>query len=48
MLKKYSSDNINDTKNALFFLSQAPTRHSLTFNLRKFNKMHGHFDFKTS
>ena len=25
---------MNGTKNALFFLSQAPTHHSFTFNLR--------------
>ena len=29
MLKKFPSD-----KNALFFLSRAPTHHSFTFNLR--------------
>ena len=34
MLKKFSSDKINDTKNALFSLLQAPTHHSFTFNLR--------------
>ena len=34
MLKKISSDEINGTKNALFFLSRAPTHHSFTFNLR--------------
>ena len=34
MLKKWPSDKINVTKNALFFLSQAPTHHSFTFNLR--------------
>ena len=34
MLKKSPSDKINDTKNALFFLSQVPTHHSFTFNLR--------------
>ena len=34
MLRKFPSDKIKDTKNALFFLSQAPTRHSFTFNLR--------------
>ena len=34
MLKKIPSDKINDTKNSLFFLSRAPTRHSFTFNLR--------------
>ena len=34
MLKKFPSDKINGTKNALFFLSQAQTHHSFTFNLR--------------
>ena len=34
MLKKFPSDKINGIKNALFFLSQAPTHHSFTFNLR--------------
>ena len=34
MLKKCSSDKINVTKNALFFLSKAPTHHSFTFNLQ--------------
>ena len=34
MLNKIPSDKINGTKNALFFLSRAPTHHSLTFNLR--------------
>ena len=34
MLKKILSDKINGTKNFLFFLSQAPTHHSFTFNLR--------------
>ena len=34
MLKKYPSDKIKGTKNALFFLSRAPTHHSFTFNLR--------------
>ena len=33
MLKKIPSDKINGTKNALFFLSRAPTHHSFTFNL---------------
>ena len=33
MLKKFPSDKINGTKNALFFLSRAPTHHSFTFNL---------------
>ena len=32
--KKILSDKINGTKNALFFLWRAPTRHSVTFNLR--------------
>ena len=34
MLKKFRLDKINGTKNALFFLLQAPTHHSFTFNLR--------------
>ena len=34
MLKKFPSDKINGTKNALFFLSRAPTHQSFTFNLR--------------
>ena len=33
MLKKFHSDKTNGTKAALFFLSQAPTHHSFTFNL---------------
>ena len=33
MLKKYPWDKISGTKNALFFLSQAPAYHSFTFNL---------------
>ena len=32
MLKKFPSDKISVTKNALFFLSQAPTHHRFTFN----------------
>ena len=32
MLKKFPSDKINGTKNALFFLSRGPTYHSFTFN----------------
>ena len=34
MLQKFSSDKINGTKNALFFLSRAPAHNSFTFNLR--------------
>ena len=34
MLKTFPSDKINGTKNALFFLLQAPTFHSFTFDLR--------------
>ena len=34
MLKKFPSDKTNGTKNALFFISRAPTHHSFTFNLR--------------
>ena len=32
MLKTFLLDKINVTKNALFFLSQASTHHSFTFN----------------
>ena len=34
MLKKFPSEKINGTKNALFFLSRVPIHHSFTFNLR--------------
>ena len=34
MLKKFPSDKINVTKNALFFLSQVAADHSFTFNLQ--------------
>ena len=34
MLKKIPSDKINSTKNALFFLSQAPNHHSFAINLQ--------------
>ena len=34
MLKKFSSNKINGTKNALSFLSRAPTHHSFTFIFR--------------
>ena len=34
MLKKFPSEKINGTKNALFLLSRAPTHHSFIFNLR--------------
>ena len=33
ILKKFPSDKINGTKNALLFLSRAATHHSFTFNL---------------
>ena len=33
ILEKFPSDKINGTKNALFFLSRAPTHHSFTFSL---------------
>ena len=39
MLKKFPSDKINVTKDALFFLSQAPTHHSFTFNLQFLYKL---------
>ena len=34
MLKKIPSHKTNGTKNALLFLSRAPTHHSFTFNFR--------------
>ena len=33
-VEKILSDKINGTKNPLFFLLQAPTHHSFTFNLQ--------------
>ena len=33
-MKKIPSGKLNGTKNALFFLSRAPTNHSFTFNLK--------------
>ena len=33
MLKKFPSDEINGTKNALFFLSRAPAHHKYTLNV---------------
>ena len=39
MLKKFPSDKINGTKNALCFISRATTRHTFTFNLRFLNEM---------
>ena len=33
-VKKIPSDKISSTKNALSFLSRAPSHHSFTFNLR--------------
>ena len=39
MLKKIPSDKMNGIKNALFFLSRAPTHHSFTFNLRFFYEL---------
>ena len=34
ILRNFSSGKIKSTKNALFFLSRAPTHHTFTFNLR--------------
>ena len=34
MLQIFLLDKISNTKSALFFLSRAPTHHSLTFNLQ--------------
>ena len=39
MLKKFPSDKITGTKNALFFISRAPTHYSFTFNLRFFYEL---------
>ena len=39
MLKKIPLDKINGTKNALFFLSRAPTHDSFNFNLRFLNEL---------
>ena len=39
MLRKFASDKINFTKNALFFLSQAQIHHSFPFNLRLLYKL---------
>ena len=33
MLKKFPSDKVTGTKNALFILSRAPTYHRFTFSL---------------
>ena len=33
MLKRFPSDKINCTKDALFFLSRNPVHHSFTFSL---------------
>ena len=50
MLKKIPSDKTNSTKNALLFLSQAPTHHSFAFYLwflcevLLFDKNYGHFN----
>ena len=39
MLKYFPSDKIKGTKNALFFLSRAPTHHNFAFNLRFLYKL---------
>ena len=39
MLKKFPSDKIKGTKNALFFLSRAPIHHNFTSNLRFLYKL---------
>ena len=43
MLKKFPLDKINGTKNTLFFLLQAQTHHSFTYNLRIFYKLKRRF-----
>ena len=55
-VKKFPLDKINGTKNGLFFLLQAPTHDSFTFNLRflyelkhkvlLFKTVHGIFHFR--
>ena len=40
MLKKFPLDKINGAKNILFFLSQAPSHHSFTFNLFLYGLKH--------
>ena len=45
MLKKIPLEKMNVTKNALFFLSQAPTYRSFTFDLRFLYELkHTRFD----
>ena len=34
MFKKFPTDKISGTKNALFYLSRVPNYHGFTFNLR--------------
>ena len=47
MLNKFPSDKMNDTKNAHFFLSRAPTHHSFTFNSRFQTRNFGHESNRT-
>ena len=56
MLKKFPSDKINDTENALIFLSRPPAHHSFAFTsrflygmkhkVRLFKSMCGIFHFR--
>ena len=39
MLKRFTSDKINGTKYALFFLSRTPTHHSFTFDSQFFYEL---------
>ena len=48
ILKKFPSDKINSTKNALVFLSRAPTLRSFTFNLRFLNELKHKFRLSES
>ena len=48
MLQKFLSDKIKVTKNALSFLSQTPTHHSLTFNSRFLNKLEHKVDLSST
>ena len=42
-VKQFPSDKVNGTKNALFFLSQAPSHHSFTFNLQSLYELNHKF-----
>ena len=46
MLEKFPLDKINGIKNALFFLSRAPTHVSFNLNLEVSLKLYGIFNFR--